>query len=197
MLIKNVKRLRCQVIARMKKNIYIGKNSTFGRGTVLWAPDRLVISDNVYIGKYCTLQADIEIGQGVVIANNVGIIGRYDHDYSCVGKMIKDAPWILDSNYDFKGKNKKIIICNYVWIGFGAVVLSGVTIGRGAIVAAGSVVTCDVPKYAIVGGIHARVLKMRFTPEELSQHESELYDLKEGGRKNCHENFSGKIINEI
>ena len=58
-----------------------------------------------------------------------------------------------------------------MWIGFGAVVLTGVTIGRGAVVAAGSVVTRDVPPYAIVAGNPARTLSMRFTPEEIVEHE--------------------------
>ena len=50
-----------------------------------------------------------------------------------------------------------------VWIGFGAIILAGVTIGKGAVVAAGAVVKSDVPAYAIVGGVPARVLKMRKT----------------------------------
>lgn len=58
--------------------------------------------------------------------------------------------------------SKKTVIGNDVWIGFGAIIISGVNIGDGAIVAAGAVVTKDVPAYAIVGGVPARVLKMRF-----------------------------------
>ncbi len=54
----------------------------------------MTIGNNVYIGKYCTLQADMEIGNNIDIANNVGLIGKYDHDYLKVGVSIKDAPWI-------------------------------------------------------------------------------------------------------
>ena len=59
-----------------------------------------------------------------------------------------------------------ITIEDDVWIGFGATILSGVTIGQGAVIAAGSVVTKDVPPYAIVGGVPAKVIKYRF-PEKM------------------------------
>lgn len=174
-IIKNLKRLRCKLIVATKRNITIGKNSTFGRGTVLWAPHRLTIGNNVYIGKYCTLQADMEIGNNIEIANNVGLIGKYDHDYSSVGVSIKDAPWIGDSDYDFKGKDQKIVLEDDVWIGYGSVVFTGITVHRGAIVAAGSVVTKDVPPYSIVAGNPAKVLGERFSPEQIEEHERILY----------------------
>lgn len=142
---------------------------------MFWAPNKMTIGNNVYIGKYCTLQADMEIGNNIDIANNVGLIGKYDHDYSKVGVSIKDAPWIGDGTYNFWGKNQKIIIEDDVWIGYGAIVFTGVHVHRGAIIAAGSVVTHEVPKYAIVGGNPARVLGRRFTDEEIQEHERILY----------------------
>lgn len=173
--VRMLKKLRCRLLLAPKKNIRIGKNTTYGRGTVFWAPNRMVIGDNVYIGKYCTLQADMEIGNNVEIANNVGLIGRYDHDFSAVGVSIKDAPWIGDPTYAFKGKGKKIVIEDDVWVGFGAIILTGVTVHRGAIIAAGSVVTADVPAYAIVSGSPAKVKGQRFTPEQIEEHEKKLY----------------------
>ena len=173
--VKSIKILRCKLIVFLKKNIEIGKNSTFGRGTIFWAPNRMTIGNNVYIGKWCTLQADIEIGNNIEIANQVGLIGKYDHDYSKVGVSIKDAPWIGDKNYDFKGKGEKIIIEDDVWIGYGAIVFTGVHVHRGALIAAGSVVTHDVPAYAIVAGNPARVIGQRFDQEEIEKHEKILY----------------------
>ena len=157
------------------KNISIGENSTFGRGTVFWTPNRMIIGNNVYIGKYCTLQADIEMGNNIEIANTVVLIGKYDHDYSKVGMNIKDAPWIGDDTYDFKGKGKKIIIEDDVWIGYGAIVFTGVRIKRGAIVAAGSVVTHDVSQYSIVAGNPAREIGKRFSDMNIIEHERVLY----------------------
>ena len=177
-IIKTLKTIRCKLITFPKGNIKIGKNSTFGRGTILWAPNQLNIGNNVYIGKWCTLQADIEIGNNIDIANQVGLIGKYDHDYSKVGTSIKDAPWIGDSGYDFKGKGQKIVIEDDVWIGYGAIVFTGVTVHRGALVAAGSVVTHDVPPYAIVAGNPARVIGKRFEESQIREHEKILYGIE-------------------
>lgn len=174
-LIKFLKQLRCIIKISIHKNITFGKNSTFGRGTVFYAPNKMVIGDNVYIGKYCTLNADIEIGDSVLIGNMVGLIGRYDHDFTCVGKSIKDSPWIGDKQYDFKGKNQNIIIESDCWIGYGSTVLTGVKIGKGSIVAAGSVVIKDVEPYTIVAGNPATVISTRFTNEEIRIHEQQLY----------------------
>lgn len=174
-LIKKLKVLRCKLLLANQHNIKIGYNTTFGRGTVFWAPNQMTIGDNVYIGKYCTIQADMDMGSNIVIANNVGLIGRYDHDYSQVGMNIKDAPWIGDVNYNFLGKNKKIIIEDDVWIGFGAVIFTGIHVHKGAIIAAGSIVTKDVPAYAIVAGNPARIKGYRFTDSQIQEHEKILY----------------------
>lgn len=168
---KKFKLLRCRLMLASSRNISLGKNSTFGRGTVFYAPDKITIGDNVYIGKYCSLETNIEIGNDVLIGNNVGLVGKYDHDYSCIGKSVKDSPWIGDADYSFKGKDLKIQIENDVWIGYGAVILGGVTIGRGAIVAAGSIVTKDVAPYSIVGGNPAKVISCRFDAAQIMEHE--------------------------
>ena len=171
MKLKRLKQLRCQLLLITKRNISFGKTSTFGRGTVLYAPNQMVIGENVYIGKYCSLETDIEIGDDVLLGNNVGLIGKYDHDFSCTGKSIKDSPWIGDSDYQFKGKGLKIVIENDVWIGYGSITVSGVHIGHGAIVAAGSVVLKDVEPYSIVAGNPAKEVSKRFNAEQIKKHE--------------------------
>jgi len=60
------------------------------------------------------------------------------------------------------------VIGNDVWLGRNSLVLSGVTIGDGAVVAAGAVVTSDIPAYAIAGGVPAKVIRYRFTPEQIA-----------------------------
>lgn len=169
-IIQRLKLLRCRLVLR-RTNIKIGNNSTFGRGTVFYAPNKSIIGNNVYIGKYCSIETDIKIDDDVLIGNNVGLIGKYDHDYTVIGKSIKDSPWIGDDNYNFKGKGLEIIIEKDVWIGFGAIVLSGVKIGRGSVVAAGSLVNKDVKPYSIVAGNPARVIGKRFSSEDIEKHE--------------------------
>ena len=172
---KKLKILRSQLLVSRSRNIKLGKNSTFGRGTVLYAPNEMIIGQNVYIGKYCSLETDIIIGNDVLIGNNVGLIGKYDHDFSCIGTSVKNSPWIGDSDYNFKGKNLKIEIEDDVWIGYGSIVVSGVKIGRGAIVAAGSVVLKDVEPYSIVAGNPARMVGKRFEEDQIQAHERILY----------------------
>jgi acetyltransferase-like isoleucine patch superfamily enzyme len=72
-----------------------------------------------------------------------------------------------------------LIIEDDVWVGYGAIVLSGVRIGRGAIIAAGSVVTRDVEPYSIVAGNPARSVGSRFNAEEVVSHELALYGAKQ------------------
>ena len=141
----------------------------------MWAPSAMVVGDNVYIGKFCTIECDGAIGKEVLIANNVGLVGRYDHDYRTVGKTVRTAPWIGDPGYDWAGKHLKIVIQDDVWIGFGAVVLSGVTVGRGAIVGAGAVVHKDVAPYSVVTGNPANKVGMRFSENQIAQHEKMIY----------------------
>ncbi|WP_242983052.1 acyltransferase [Clostridium tertium] len=173
--IKLLKRIRCIIISRRSScNISIGKDSTFGRGTTLYAPNRIKIGNNVYIGKYCSLETDITIENNVLIGNNVGIIGRYDHDYSVIGKTIKDSPWIGDKEYNFKGLGLAVFIEEDTWIGYGSIILSGVRIGKGSIVAAGSVVTKDIPPYSIVAGNPSKILKERFNYNEIKEHEKSM-----------------------
>ena len=71
-------------------------------------------------------------------------------------------------------KSAPITIEDDVWIGAHSIILKGVTIGRGSVVAAGAVVTKSFPPYSIIGGVPAKLLKMRFTEEEIKKHEEAL-----------------------
>jgi len=73
-----------------------------------------------------------------------------------------------------RGDKGEIIIEDDVWIGFGAIILSGVRIGRGSIIAAGAVVLKDVPPYTIFTPVQNHVLRRRFSPEQIEQHEAGL-----------------------
>jgi acetyltransferase-like isoleucine patch superfamily enzyme len=159
----------------VRENVTLGKRVHIGLGSFIWAPNKMDVGSDVYIGKNCTIQVDGRIGNYALLANQVGLIGRWDHDYRAVGRPIRYAPWIGDEDYLGEGKEKGIIIGDDVWVGFGAIVLSGVEVGRGAIVAAGTIVTKDVAPYSIVAGIPAKKVGQRFSWEEIQQHEEQIY----------------------
>ena len=73
----------------------------------------------------------------------------------------------------------EIVIEEDVWVGAGTILLSHCSIGRGAVVAAGAVVSKPVPPYAVVAGVPAKIIATRFTIEQILQHESELYPVEE------------------
>jgi virginiamycin A acetyltransferase len=105
-------------------------------------------SEKLYIGNFCS------------IAPNVQFILGSEHQYNCLSTFpFKVKIFGQQSEAISKGDIK---VCDDVWIGHGAIILSGITIHQGAIVAAGSVVTKDVPPYAIVGGNPAKIIKYRF-----------------------------------
>jgi acetyltransferase-like isoleucine patch superfamily enzyme len=124
--------------------VTVGK-STYGTINVLKTTDS---EEMLIIGNYCS------------IAPNVQFILGSEHPY----KRLSTFPFgvkIAGHHSDSVSKGN-IIVCDDVWIGYGAIILSGITISQGAIVAAGSVVTRNVPPYSIVGGNPAKVLKYRF-----------------------------------
>lgn len=132
-----------------------------------------VFGNQVGIGGHCTFLCDSEVGDKVLIAPFVAFVNSDDHVSDVVGKAMWDSG---------RGDKHRIVVEDDVWIGQGAIVLSPARVGRGAIVAAGSVVTHDVPPYAIVGGNPARLLKMRFTPDQIVEHERILRgDVAAGG----------------
>ena len=98
----------------------------------------------------------------VSIAQEVTFLIDAEHQISTLSSFpFKVA--ILKQKQEAFGKGD-IIIDDDVWIGYGATILSGVHVSQGAVIAAGAVVTSDVPPYAIVGGVPAKVIKYRFTP---------------------------------
>lgn len=155
----------------VRGHVTIGRGSHVGFGSRVWAPSSLQIGEDVYIGRYCTIECDGTIGRGALIANNVGIVGRRDHDFRQVGIPLVRSSWVGSRPTT---QQDAVHIGPDVWIGFGAVVLSGVTVGRGAIIGAGAIVANDVAPYAIVAGDPATVIGQRFTPEEIERHERAL-----------------------
>ncbi len=164
---------------RARRFLTHGHGLHIGRNATLWAPDRIAIGNNVYIGKDINIECNCEIGDFVLIANRVAFVGKHDHDYRLLGVPVRFSPWIGSTRQPSPWRHEKVVVETDVWIGYGAIVMTGVRIGRGAIVATGSVVTKDVAPYTIVAGVPAREVAKRFTdPTDIANHEASL----RGGR---------------
>ena len=125
----------------------IGKGSFVMKNVYIQSPNRLTIGDYSHINRGVVLDArgDIIIGSSVSVSHNVNIMtGGHEHMSS-----------------HFTGVFKPIVIKDYAWIGVGATILQGVTIGKGAVVCAGAVVNKDVADYEIVGGVPAKKIGER------------------------------------
>lgn len=155
---------------KYRRFLVAGSGFTCGRGTIFYARTRIRMGENVYFGRYCNVETDAEIGNEVLIANGVALVGRLDHDIHEVGTPIRFARSIRDPEYRPDPGKLRVVIGDDVWIGFGAVVLSGVRIGSGSVIAAGALVVEDVQENMIVGGVPARVLGTRFPPDVLQEH---------------------------
>lgn len=130
------------------ENVFVGKDVSLGANNIfLSTKAKIFIKDHVLFGPNVT-----------VISGNhtTDFIGKYISEITDEEKRNND-----DENVVFEGDN---------WIGANATILKGVTVHTGAVVAAGAVVTKDVPEYSIVGGVPAKVIKYRFSQEELEKH---------------------------
>lgn len=149
-----------------------GENVSLGRGCEFVGIGNMHIGRNVSIGMnntFYSTRAEIIIGDHVMTGpgvtmvtgnHRIDVIGRYMDEIGDAEKRAED-----DEDIVLKGDN---------WLGADCVILKGVTIGEGAVVSAGAVVTKDVPPYSIVGGVPAKVIKMRFTDEQREEHISKL-----------------------
>jgi acetyltransferase-like isoleucine patch superfamily enzyme len=109
-----------------------------------------------YIGKGATIGPNVTIGNYTMLATQVSIVGD-DHLYDKVGE-----PTIFSG----RPKIRKTKIGNDVWLGHRSIIMAGITIGDGSIIAAGSIVTKDIPPCSIAIGIPAKVIRNRFDSEE-------------------------------
>lgn len=146
------------------KNIFIGKGVKLGSNITMFATRaKIVIGDRSFTGPNVTIMTG-------------------DHPFDIIGKFIADNKKfeIKAAGGDISKYDKDVVIDEDVWIGCNVTILKGVHIGRGAIVAAGSVVTHSLPAYCIGGGNPARVIKPRWSVDEILNHELLLYE--EGNR---------------
>jgi virginiamycin A acetyltransferase len=130
-------------------NVKIGYATTLGYNNLLVG--------KITIGKYCQLGADVALH-----ATN--------HPISSMTTYINKNLF----NGELKGlkEENEIVIGNDVWIGHGVIIVGNINIGNGAILAAGSVITKDIPAYTIVGGVPAKIIKKRFSNQIIQEIET-------------------------
>jgi maltose O-acetyltransferase len=130
------------------------------------------VGDDVVLGRNAFLiaaKSEIVIGNKVVFGPEVVLYGG-GHNIAAVGRYMLDVEEKLPTD------DRGIVIEDDVWVGARAIILRGVTIGRGAVVGAGSLVTKSVPPYAIVGGNPAKIIKYRWEVDTIIEHEKMLYE---------------------
>jgi acetyltransferase-like isoleucine patch superfamily enzyme len=135
-----------------KLKITLEKKSFIKCYTIIQGSGRLILGENSYISSFCVIGVNeqITIGKNVMIADAVSIRDT-DHSHLRIDVPMREqgittAPVFIDDD---------------VWIGYGAVITKGITVGRGAIIGANAVVTKDVPPYAVVGGVPAKIIRFR------------------------------------
>jgi len=147
-----------------KNNIVIGANTHIRGELLIFAyGGKISIGNNCYIGENSKIWSgeNVIIGNNVLISHNVNIIDSNSHEID-YNERAKGFQHIISMGHPKeKGaiETLPIIINNNVWINFNSIILKGVTIGEGAIIAAGSVVTKDVPAWTVVAGNPAKIIK--------------------------------------
>jgi acetyltransferase-like isoleucine patch superfamily enzyme len=132
------------------KGFYCGSDAHFRPG------EDIVIGENVFMGTHIHIASPCLIKDDSMLASYVALVGG-DHRFDQPAVLIRDSG---------RGTIRRIVIEEDVWIGHGSIILGGVNVGRGAIIAAGSVVSKNVPPVEVWGGIPARFIKNRFASEE-------------------------------
>jgi virginiamycin A acetyltransferase len=139
---------------RITRGSSVSPLTGFGYGTVIYGRCVFKGSAEIRIGRYCA------IGDGVRMISS-------DHATNRANLQIRLQKRLGFGDLDVA--RGPIAVGDNVWIGDAAILLSGVRVGDGAVIAAGAVVTRDVPAFAIVGGSPARVIRMRFGDEEIAR----------------------------
>lgn len=129
----------------------IGKKVSFIKGM------KVELGRNVQFGPYCCVSTDVKFGSNILMAGHVYFVGKYDHTFNIPSQLIWEGE---------RGEDKETVIQDDVWIGYNAIIMGGVTIGMGSVIAAGAVVTKDVPPCEIWGGNPAKKIRDRFLSEE-------------------------------
>ena len=140
------------VVEGQQLRLVLKGHNLIGHGSVFQGSSLIEFGEGTYCAGHCIIASNerVSIGKNVMIADMVSIRDT-DHQVSQC-----DIPMVNQGI-----KTRPVIIEDDVWIAHGVIILKGVTVGTGSVLAAGSVVTRDVPPYAVVAGVPARVIRYR------------------------------------
>lgn len=135
---------------QVRRGVSIGPNCSLGKRSYISGPNTTI--NSAKIGRYCSIAMGVKLGLD-------------EHDYT----KVSTHPFLYSSIFgsftsqrNSVQKKAAVVVEDDVWIGCNAIVMRGVKVGKGAVIAGGAIVTVDVEPYAIVGGVPARLLGYRF-----------------------------------
>lgn len=195
---KNLFNPRISVFAIISSNAIVDKTAYIYRGvkakeSKIGAYSYVAANtdiENAEIGKFCSIADNCRIGMSGHPLQYISTSPIFTEKRNALQQC-----WIEKDFFEHKSLDERVIIGNDVWIGSHVLIKGGVHIGNGACVAAGAVVVKDVPPYAIVGGVPAKVIRYRFSPEVIGKLlELEWWNFDENKLKNSIAIFQKDIL---
>ena len=148
-----------QSVVSRKAKVY-GKtqvtSSTIGDYSYVGRNSRIVHAD---VGKFCSISGAVRLGMGTHTLDKLSTSPIFTERHNSTKHQWTEVQ--TDNPF------KRVTVGNDVWIGTGVMVMGGVTIGDGAVIGAGAIVTKDVPPYAVVAGVPAKIIRYRFSEEHI------------------------------
>lgn len=163
--------------------------TTLGKGDTI---DNISVGNKSYgeiiLYQWGSPKEKLQIGNYVSIANDVRFVLGGNHRYDILSTYPFKFRYMEEITEAYS--NGPIIVEDDVWIGMNCIILSGIRIGKGAVIAAGSVITRDVPPYSVVGGNPGKIIKYRFTNDIIEE-------LKEFSIDDLSENYIKENISDL